>query len=601
MSLSTVVPSFPEQHCRSHLSQLLRETVSDSYSVFLFATDFPGKQACGLRFSSFHLIHDHSFCLNAESQSPPRRHVPPVFKHLFIWTHIRTNRANFSSTTSEERAAFSHTSIFFNGPWTTRSSLHFKTRLIVTEKITTLHRFEKHLLERTLQHFILLIPSERQYSTAFLHNLISRNMEVPLLLFISPPDSARQIRLNSSRLCLLFCDTKSSDLERFSRSGSPRCRKLGSHPMLALQGSVEKCFAYQFCLLFKLNDRRSKDSKVHRPCGQNPVLSRLISTCSCFYCAVDQFHAASTQASGFVVARPQSKRPSLHRPRSSCSGHEFLLATCVPVSSGTIPRRHGQQPTNQKTSRTEGLAQTCWAISQCRTSHRSLKSMTEELWVLSCPLVGVPHCLKLSTAGFRSPTTSVWCTYTVAAAKTIYFDVISDSASVFLVFMLRPLAFSTSFSNTSASFILPFATDVSLLSTNIESLPVASVPSTIKFSLCWKSSRPHSVLHSLEQRDFVWSIWRPISFTTSTVLSQVTFASNPHRADHDVVRVSRRGIGINFTLVVPSSFIVSFTRGTVSALRQCSASESLANPWIHASVPSANASIPSGIVWSVLR
>ena len=73
---------------------------------------------------------------------------------------------------------------------------------------------------------------------------------------------------------------------------------------------------------------------------------------------------------------PRARDPSLHRPRASCSEPEFLLAAYVPVNPWSAPRRHGK-PTNQKTSRTEGLAQTCRAVFHSRTSHRGLKSMTE--------------------------------------------------------------------------------------------------------------------------------------------------------------------------------------------------------------------------------
>ena len=43
-------------------------------------------------------------------------------------------------------------------------------------------------------------------------------------------------------------------------------------------------------------------------------------------------------------------------------------------------------PTYQRTPRTEGSAQTCRAIIHCRTGHRRLNSMTEELGSSDLPI-----------------------------------------------------------------------------------------------------------------------------------------------------------------------------------------------------------------------
>ena len=63
--------------------------------------------------------------------------------------------------------------------------------------------------------------------------------------------------------------------------------------------------------------------------------------------------------------------------------------------------RHERKPTNQRTSRTEGLAQTCRAIFHCRTGHRSLKSMTEELRDSELPTRGSASLFKVKHSGLQ--------------------------------------------------------------------------------------------------------------------------------------------------------------------------------------------------------
>ena len=95
----------------------------------------------------------------------------------------------------------------------------------------------------------------------------------------------------------------------------------------------------------------------------------------------------------------QSKRPSLCLIHS---GHGFLKSACVPREFAHLPETSWKdKPTNQRTPRTEGLAQTCLAILHCHTGQRGLKSMTEEFGGgeggrggRSSPQVGVPHFLS---------------------------------------------------------------------------------------------------------------------------------------------------------------------------------------------------------------
>ena len=62
----------------------------------------------------------------------------------------------------------------------------------------------------------------------------------------------------------------------------------------------------------------------------------------------------------------------------------------------------------------------------------------------------------------------------------------------------------------------------------------------------------------------------------------------------------RKAIDLTFTLVVLSSFVVSCTQGTASALSQSSASGSFAGQFVQIKVHAANAWIPSGIVCNAL-
>ena len=64
---------------------------------------------------------------------------------------------------------------------------------------------------------------------------------------------------------------------------------------------------------------------------------------------------------------PRATDPGLHQSSSHALSLTSPLAANVPVDSCTAPRRHGRQPTNQKTPRTEGLAHTCRAILHGRT------------------------------------------------------------------------------------------------------------------------------------------------------------------------------------------------------------------------------------------
>ena len=83
----------------------------------------------------------------------------------------------------------------------------------------------------------------------------------------------------------------------------------------------------------------------------------------------------------------------------------------MPGNSCTAPKRHRRR-THQRTSRTEGVAQTCRALLDCRTGHRGLKSTTEEfggseLSTGSASLCKVKHCgihFSLRPQSGRTPT-----------------------------------------------------------------------------------------------------------------------------------------------------------------------------------------------------
>ena len=127
--------------------------------------------------------------------------------------------------------------------------------------------------------------------------------------------------------------------------------------------------------------------------------------CVCF--TVPEVHAAHhTESRPGRADHRQSSDPQSKRPKPASAGLQFLLTAYVPVSSCTVPRRHGRITHQPEGGRTEALAQTCRAIIHRRTGHRGLKSMTEQLEVPSSP-----QCLTVlrrSTAGFSSPATPVW-------------------------------------------------------------------------------------------------------------------------------------------------------------------------------------------------
>ena len=89
-------------------------------------------------------------------------------------------------------------------------------------------------------------------------------------------------------------------------------------------------------------------------------------------CAQGEWITSSCPAS-------RARDQGLHRPASHALTLEFLLAASVPVNSCTSPRRHGKITHEPEASCTEGFAQTCRPILHCRTGHRRLKSMTEEV------------------------------------------------------------------------------------------------------------------------------------------------------------------------------------------------------------------------------
>ena len=90
--------------------------------------------------------------------------------------------------------------------------------------------------------------------------------------------------------------------------------------------------------------------------------------------------------------RACGSQAGLHRKTSHALSLNSFLAANVPVNSCTVPDAMEGYPTNRRTSRTEGLAQTCSAVLHCRTGHRGLKSTTEELREFRA--LGVPHCSR---------------------------------------------------------------------------------------------------------------------------------------------------------------------------------------------------------------
>ena len=90
----------------------------------------------------------------------------------------------------------------------------------------------------------------------------------------------------------------------------------------------------------------------------------------------------------------EQERPKPPSAAFSCPVPEFLLLPYASVNSGTSRRRPWKDnPPTTERARTEGLAQTCRTISQCRTGHRGLKSMKKELGGSELPIGGVPHCV----------------------------------------------------------------------------------------------------------------------------------------------------------------------------------------------------------------
>ena len=86
-------------------------------------------------------------------------------------------------------------------------------------------------------------------------------------------------------------------------------------------------------------------SSIHLPIASTTSATRL----DCSYCSVLAlrfgsgprcFHAGVRVTSSCPT--PGARGSGLHRPCASCPGLELLLVAHVPVSSCTVPRRHGR-------------------------------------------------------------------------------------------------------------------------------------------------------------------------------------------------------------------------------------------------------------------
>ena len=84
------------------------------------------------------------------------------------------------------------------------------------------------------------------------------------------------------------------------------------------------------------------------------------------------------------------------------------------------------QPTNQRTPRAEGLAQTCRAILHCRTGHRGLQSTTEELVDSELSTSGSASLLKVKHRGIQFP-------YDLCVARQASAYCLSHVSSVFVL------------------------------------------------------------------------------------------------------------------------------------------------------------------------
>ena len=102
----------------------------------------------------------------------------------------------------------------------------------------------------------------------------------------------------------------------------------------------------------------------------------------CFEVGSTLLTTLRTWGSQADVRPPEQENPGLHRAHASCPEPEFLLAACVLVEFVQSP----QTPAPKVWPRP------ACATHRCRTDHRDLKSMTEELR-------GVPSSFPASTVG----------------------------------------------------------------------------------------------------------------------------------------------------------------------------------------------------------
>ena len=126
----------------------------------------------------------------------------------------------------ERSVAFSPVSVLCHSPpLTTRMSIHLRARLIVTEKLGPgIVSSNSSLNGPCITSFSLSLLSDST-PVAVLHYVFSRNLEVPLLLVVPPPDPACQVPLFLSvSLCLislsLFRPAFSSSSQRLNQGSN---------------------------------------------------------------------------------------------------------------------------------------------------------------------------------------------------------------------------------------------------------------------------------------------------------------------------------------------------------------------------------------------
>ena len=142
---------------------------------------------------------------------------------------------------------------------------------------------------------------------------------------------------------------------------SPHCVGLSVFAV-ALAVACLRALASPFCIANDMVSlkRRSHATSSSSACATQSHEFGQAQEWARFYSASGRLHAASTRTFNLT---------------SSCPTSRARDQACI----SRVPHALGMNCSLRPVS-TEGLAQTCRAVLHCRTGHRSVKSMTEELW-----------------------------------------------------------------------------------------------------------------------------------------------------------------------------------------------------------------------------